>query len=131
YSAAKAGNLETAALLLDAGADPAAAWDQAEYQPLHLAVTNKDLDMMRLLLQRGAPVDSKFGCDGCSESALHVACASGHMEMIQLLLDHGANLERTGHYGTALGFAVHYHKLDVVKFLLERGADASVTAPLY
>ncbi|KAJ7486577.1 ankyrin repeat-containing domain protein [Mycena latifolia] len=131
HVAAKAWNLETAALLLDAGADPAAEWDQDEYQPLHFAVRNKHLNMMRLLLQHGAPVDSKFGCDGYNRSALHVACASGHMEMIQLLLEHGASLERTGHFGTALGFAVHYSKVDVVKFLLERGADASVTAPLY
>ncbi|KAJ7486565.1 ankyrin repeat-containing domain protein [Mycena latifolia] len=101
------------------------------YQPLHFAVTNKDLDMMRLLLQRGAPVDSTFGCDGCRESALHVACATGHMEMIQLLLDHGASLTRTGHYGSALGFAVHHWQLDVVKLLLDKGADVSVTVPLF
>ncbi|KAJ7752901.1 hypothetical protein B0H16DRAFT_1887070 [Mycena metata] len=42
----------------------------------------------------------------------------GHVEMIKLLLEHGANLEAHGHYGTALGFAVHY-------------ADATVTVPLF
>ncbi|KAJ7752903.1 hypothetical protein B0H16DRAFT_1459625 [Mycena metata] len=41
-------NTEIALLLLEAGANPAAEWDQMEYQPLHLAVGNKDLKMMRI-----------------------------------------------------------------------------------
>ncbi|KAJ7752919.1 ankyrin repeat-containing domain protein [Mycena metata] len=96
-----------------------------EYQPLHLAVENRDLKMMRLLLDHGAPVDGVFGCDGGSETALHYACSLGHVEMIKLLLEHGANLEDGGHYGTALGFAVHYRNLDAVRYLLDRGADAT------
>ncbi|KAJ7486567.1 ankyrin repeat-containing domain protein [Mycena latifolia] len=131
HIAAKARNLETAALLLDAGADPAAQWDQEELQPLHLAVQNDDLAMARLLLERGAPVDDMFGCDGCSESALHAACARGHMHMVQLLLAHGADIACWGHNGSALGFAVHYRQLAVAELLLARGADASVTVPLF
>ncbi|KAJ6507780.1 hypothetical protein C8R47DRAFT_57831 [Mycena vitilis] len=47
-----------------------------------------------------------------------------------LLLDRGADIESHGHYGTPLAFAVRRGRLDVVRFLLGRGADASVTAPL-
>ncbi|KAJ7181175.1 ankyrin repeat-containing domain protein [Mycena filopes] len=131
HVAAAARNTEIATLLLDAGANPAAEWDQMEYQPLHLAAQNADLAMMELLLDRGAPVDGVFGCDGGSESALHYACSRGHVEMIELLLSRGASLEGWGHYGTALGFAVHYRRLEAVKYLLERGADATVTVPLF
>ncbi|KAJ6511639.1 ankyrin repeat-containing domain protein, partial [Mycena vulgaris] len=131
HVAASAGQLEIVTMLLEAGADPAADWDQEAYQALHLAAENKDLAMMRLLLDHGAPIDSTFGADGCSENALHLACTLGHMEMISLLLDRGANIESRGHFGGALGFAVHRGRLDVVKLLLAKGADASVTVPLY
>ncbi|KAJ7698149.1 ankyrin repeat-containing domain protein [Mycena rosella] len=131
HVAAKARNRQIASLLLAAGADPAAEWDQDEYQALHLAMMNRDLDMMRLLLDHGAPIDAMWGADGCSENVLQAACSMGHMEMIHLLLDRGASLEVAGHFGTALGFAVHRDRLDVVQLLLERGADASVTVPLF
>jgi ankyrin repeat protein len=131
HVAAKAGNLEIARLLLDAGADPAAKWDQDEYQALHFAAENKDLEMMKLLLNHGAPIDDTFGSEGCRENALHCACSIAHMEMIHLLLERGADPERRGHYGSALGFAVHHRNLDVVKLLLNKGADATVTVPLF
>ncbi|KAJ6511650.1 ankyrin repeat-containing domain protein [Mycena vulgaris] len=131
HVASQAGNLETAALLLEAGSDPAAKWDQDEYQALHLAAEKHDLAMMRLLLDHSAPIDSTFGADGASENALHLACTRGNMEMIVLLLERAANVESPGHFGSALGFAVHNRKLDVVKVLLAKGADASVTVPLF
>ncbi|KAJ7103854.1 ankyrin repeat-containing domain protein [Mycena epipterygia] len=132
HIAAKAGNIETTTLLLEAGADPAAQCSQEDHQALHLAAMNKDLEIMKLLLDHGATVDDSFGCDGCgSETALHFACSMGNMEMIHLLLERGANIERRGHYGSALGFAVHRRRLDVVRFLLDKGADASVTVPLF
>ncbi|KAK7024829.1 ankyrin repeat-containing domain protein [Favolaschia claudopus] len=131
HVAAKAGNLEIASMLLEAGANPAASWDQDEYEPLHLAVINEDLAMMRLLLDHGAPLDHCFGCDGASENALHRACSLGHMEMIKLLLERGARLEARGHYGTPLGFAIRTGNVEVIRFLLEKGADANVAAPLF
>ncbi|KAK7012637.1 ankyrin repeat-containing domain protein [Favolaschia claudopus] len=127
-----AGNLEIANLLLEAGANPAASWSQDEPQPLHFAAMNKNLAMMKLLLDHGAPLEHRFGlCDRRSENALHHACTLGHMEMINLLLERGAQLEAWGHYGTPLGFAIDAGNVEVVKFLLETGADANVTVPLF
>ncbi|KAJ7727067.1 ankyrin repeat-containing domain protein [Mycena metata] len=131
HIAAEAGNLETTRLLLAAGADPAADWEQDWYQPLHLAAEKKHIDVIKLLLDNGAPVDSGYGSDGCRETALHHACAIGHLDMMKLLIERGANIENQGHFGTALGFAVHYHQREATKFLLDRGADVSVIVPLF
>ncbi|KAJ7321881.1 hypothetical protein DFH08DRAFT_818257 [Mycena albidolilacea] len=66
------------------------------------------------------------------KTAKNVKISLSHMEMIQLLLDRGANLECHGYYGRALGFAVHRRNLGVVKLLLDKGADATVTdVPLF
>ncbi|KAJ7860763.1 hypothetical protein B0H13DRAFT_1542147, partial [Mycena leptocephala] len=59
-------------------------------------------------------------------TALHLACASGHLDLIKLLLECGASLECQGHFGSALGFAVHRRQLDAVKILLNKGANATV-----
>ncbi|KAF8217152.1 ankyrin repeat-containing domain protein [Mycena galopus ATCC 62051] len=129
HVATKAGNIEITRLLLEAGASPAAQWSRNQYQPLHLAMLNKDLDMMNLLLDYGAPIDSAFMWDGPTES-LHYACWIGHLDTIKLLLDRGADFERRGEYGTALGFAVHGYRMDIVRFLLDQGADATVAMTL-
>ncbi|KAJ7509573.1 ankyrin repeat-containing domain protein [Mycena galericulata] len=133
HVATDAGNTATAALLLDAGADCAAAaqWGHEDCQPFHLAVCNKDYAMMELLLDRGAPLDDTFGADNVHENALHFACYDiRDPELVRFLLARGADTECRGHHGTALGFAMKARDVDVVKILLEHGAKAEVSVPL-
>ncbi|KAJ6511644.1 ankyrin repeat-containing domain protein [Mycena vulgaris] len=126
HVAADAGNREIVALLLAARADVTARWRKGGMQALHLAVCNVDLEMMKLLLDHGAPVDQPFGEARDSDvTALDHSCAIGHMEMVQLLLDRGANIEHQGSLGTALGFAVTSRKPGAVKLLLDKGANAA------
>ncbi|KAJ6478045.1 ankyrin repeat-containing domain protein [Mycena vitilis] len=131
HLAVDAGNVESTRLLLEAGSSPAAKWGPEEYQPLHITVEQKDLAIMKLLLDYGAPINSKFGCGACSQNVLHRACSMVRLNVIQILLDRGADLECCGHYGTALGFAMHQRNLHVVKLLLAKGADATVDVPLF
>ncbi|KAJ6554560.1 ankyrin repeat-containing domain protein [Mycena capillaripes] len=131
--AVDAGNIEAAGLLLEAGANTKAKFGLEQHQPLHLTVRNPNLEMMKLLLDHGAPIDATFGHDasGTRWTALHLVCANGHLEVIKLLLERGASLECQGHFGSALGFAVHRRQLDAVKILLNKGADATVIVPLF
>jgi len=82
HCAADWGHTEMAGLLLDKGADPAAQWahDVAEdtppymedwaVTPLHLAVCSRYLDMVKLLVSRGADIAA---CDLRGRTALDLA----------------------------------------------------------
>ncbi|KAJ7148555.1 ankyrin repeat-containing domain protein [Mycena crocata] len=131
HIAARVGNTEIAGLLLDAGADPAAAWNISRVQALHVAAQNGHRDMVQLLLDHGAPIDEEFGSGAFSENSLHSACASGNLDVVKLLLQRGADFGYEGHCGGLLGFAVHHGQVDVAKFLLAYGADPNVTVPLF
>jgi ankyrin repeat protein len=59
-------------------------------------------------------------------------CASrcGHVDVVQLLIQRGANVN-LNHSGTALTKACQYKQLEVVKALLEYGADAECACALW
>nr|GAT50481.1 predicted protein [Mycena chlorophos] len=125
-------DLECVRLLLEAGADVSVDHGQEEVQALHKAVQHGNIPMARLLLEHGAEVDVSFGCDGASENSLHWAVQTGQIDMARMLLDDfDADLEARGHFGTPLGFAVLSRQLEMVKFLLERGADATKIVHMY
>jgi ankyrin repeat protein len=60
-------------------------------QPLCLAAQRKHLEMMKLLLNHGAPIYLVFGAD----ALLHYAWAVAHLDIIMLLLDQGVNMLRS------------------------------------
>jgi hypothetical protein len=86
---------------LQAGADPAAIFYQEEYQPLHMTVMNKGLEMVKLPLDHDTPINTHFLIEGdtsCRETFLNHAYLMGHLEMVNLL-NWGADIESVGHYG--------------------------------
>ena len=58
--------------------------------PLVFAVSRGDLDMLRMLLARGAQVEQSCGCPN-AETALWIASRCGHSAIVQALLAAGAN----------------------------------------
>jgi ankyrin repeat protein len=91
---------EAVALLLDRGADASGAtptgWRATT--PLHVACAIMDVGIVRLLVTRGARVNTQDTCDG--KTPLHtvltdreyVPDGEGALEIVQILVEHGADV---------------------------------------
>jgi ankyrin repeat protein len=91
--------------------------------PLGAAVGTKSIDMIKFLLSRGADINFHGGAMG---SPLQMAVRDGNIEIVQLLTDDSRSadapsLSRVS--GSCLSTAVETFNLDMVRLLLDRGAD--------
>ncbi len=137
YRAAGAGDLELVGLLLDAGVDPNAGEEVPGPPPepggpparlqapaLQAAASHGHIDVMRLLVERGADVNRR-GPEG--DTALHAAASFGTIEAARWLLDHGADVDARNEAGdTPLADAVLFEcDMRVAPLLIQRGADVN------
>jgi ankyrin repeat protein len=125
FEASAAGETGRARLLLDEQPGLANAWAQDGFQPQGLAAFFGRVEMARLLLDRGAQVNS--ASRNClSVSPLNSAAAGGHLEIARLLIEHGAdvNARQEGDF-VPLHSAAQNGQVEMIKLLLEHGADAS------
>lgn len=118
--AAKEGHEDVARLLLRRGAK---IDDKALYpdrKPLHEAVMYNKSNMVKLLLQSGAQLDSR-DCKG--RQPLHCGSDCGHTEIVQILLDMGSNVNAMDAFGaSSLQWAASAGHFDVIKLLVDHGA---------
>lgn len=120
YWATRKGHLKIVEFLLDHGADTEATG--ADWRPLHTACTKDNLEMVTLLLAKGARVDAamEFGV-----TPLDFTATQGSTEVAQVLLDAGADInnrdEKTA--TTPLHRAAIRGDLEMVTLLVSRGAD--------
>ena len=116
------GHSDTAAVLLDHGADIHAKVDRNGMTALIAAAFRGDVAAVKLLLARGARVDEK---DDHGRTVLMAAVDSGHAEAAKLLIEHGADVNaKDEKWGIpALMKAAQYGDIDIAKLLLEHGAD--------
>jgi uncharacterized protein len=120
--AARWDDLETAALLIRAGADAKAA-NHDGATPLFLASQNGSAAMIAQLLKAGADVNAPVLSHG--ETALMMASRSGNADAVRVLLEHGAQINATDtlRRTTALMWAAEQGHVAVVELLAARGAD--------
>ena len=121
---------ELVALLLDAGAEVDAANDYG-VGPLSLACTNRNAAMVERLLDAGADPDvtTLMG-----ETALMTCARTGSAAAVAALLDRGATTleaREASHGQTALMWAATQSNPDVVRVLLEHGADVHARSDSY
>ena len=107
------GDLAGARTALQRGAD-ANARALGVYTALYYAVGSDNLEMVSLLLDRGANIN--LASDGTTP--IYTAAAHDNLEMVRFLLDRGADIK----HGLLLGGGTILN-LDMVKFLVEHGAD--------
>ena len=122
--AVRADDLETADLLIRAGAKATAA-NRDGATPLLLAAVNGNGPMLEALIKAGA--DPNTPLSKYQDTALMMAARTGRTEAIKVLLDHGAQVNAKESWGetTALMWAVSERHAPAAKMLVERGADVN------
>ncbi|OWZ14245.1 Homebox and aldo/keto reductase [Phytophthora megakarya] len=90
---------------------------------LYCASTNGNIDVVSLLLERGADM---AGQDFMSRMALHFTAGNGHSDVVTFLLDRGADMAAQDMEDrTTLHYAANNGHRDVILLLLERGANVA------
>ena len=97
FWAVKRNNFDMVKLLLDAHSDPNAPY--RGYLPICEAASLGSIDIIDLLLQRGANIDKTGECLSWSghwdnRPAVWLACYHGHIEVVRMLLKHKADLSK-------------------------------------
>ncbi len=119
-----AANPETADLLLQAGASPAAR-DDLRRTPLHWATRAQHRQIAALLLEAGADPNAA-DCD--RRTPLHVAVQHADHQLVSLLLHHGGWPQAAALYGTTpLHLAVRTSHRENTRLLIAAGAGVNVT----
>ncbi len=115
------GRADVAAYLLEQGAAvDSASHNPMKVMPLHSAVAARSLEITRLLIAHGAPVNA-YQADNFTP--LHAAAQNGDIEIVKLLIESGADPNLADTEGkTPLEFARTEHFHQVVDLLKRHGA---------
>ena len=119
HAFAKRGRTSVVEFILDNGADPNAR-DNDNLTPLIRAAIEGHGEMVQLLLERGADIETTFE----GNTALIEATLQNNHEIVKLLIQNGANMEaRTKDGHTALHLAAANAYLKIVQTLAGAGAE--------
>ncbi|KAJ5116197.1 hypothetical protein N7456_000545 [Penicillium angulare] len=118
-------DIGTLILLLDAGLDIDSGNDTRKGTALVEACRSGSIEIVNLLLQRGANANTQREDDGDRHTALFDACDGGHFEIAKMLVERGALVKppdaRPGEF--PLEAAKYIKRVDIVRLLIERGVD--------
>ncbi|KAF7285836.1 ankyrin repeat and KH domain-containing protein 1-like isoform X5 [Rhynchophorus ferrugineus] len=119
--AASAGHLDIVRLLVHHGAD-VNAQSTSGNTPLMYACAGGHTEVVKFLLENGANVEDH---NENGHTPLMEAASAGHVGLAKILLSHGAgiNTHSNEFKESALTLACYKGHLDMVRFLLEAGAD--------
>jgi ankyrin repeat protein len=128
--AAHFGHSETAAFLIDQGADiNAIARHEMKVTPLHAALFGRRIETAKLLIERGADVTIRRGGSGWPRSgwtALHYAAGFGFVDLVEPLLNAGADPEALDDEGrTPMEIADEAGQAEIVEMLHLRSTSGN------
>ncbi|KAH6842243.1 ankyrin repeat-containing domain protein [Chaetomium sp. MPI-CAGE-AT-0009] len=125
HQAARRGHLECVRLLLSRNARTDGA-DINGATPFTLACEEGFIGVARLILsQRQQTTEVNLGYP-CKSRALHLAARSGDLNSVQFLIAAGASVDEvTEEWETPLWLACLYGHLDVVEWLVKKGANVN------
>ncbi|WP_341811630.1 ankyrin repeat domain-containing protein [Wolbachia endosymbiont (group A) of Oxytorus armatus] len=96
-------NAKTVRVLVEKGVNVNAT-DVEGYTALHLAVTEKRLEIVRELIKSGADVNAEEYGNKCTP--LHLGCMVGEKEIVEELVEAGGEIEQEDECGmTAIDYA--------------------------
>ncbi|KAK5631729.1 hypothetical protein RRF57_007443 [Xylaria bambusicola] len=123
--------------LIDAGADvnyiETENTDVYQYTVLEHAAVLGHVDVMELLMDRGANINKRPSCYQ-EDTPLQIAARWGYLKMVKVLIDNGADINAlpAKYLGrTALEEAAENGRLDVVQYLLAKGASLNGEMRIY
>jgi ankyrin repeat protein len=121
HLAAFFGKVDAARLLLNKGAIVnARSTNQMENMPLHAAAAGRHWELVKLLIEHGAPVDAR---QHGGWAPLHAAAQNGDLEIARILVDAGADVQaRATNNQTPLDLALSKGQQAMVDYLESNGA---------
>ena len=123
FEAAAVGDVDRLVALLDEDPRRASAFAEDGFTPLHLAAFFRHPAAVRLLLERGAPVDA-VATNEMRVRPLHSAAAARDAESVRLLVEAGADVNARQHGGWApVHAAAQNGDAATLDLLLAAGAD--------
>ncbi|XP_074596331.1 uncharacterized protein LOC141851486 [Brevipalpus obovatus] len=96
--------------------------DSSHHTPLSLAAAQGHSQVVDLLLEKGAKINSEKK----RNSPLHLAALNNHLETVKLLINKGADISaKNNEKDTPLHIAVLLGHVDVARHLISKGADVN------
>lgn len=104
--------------------------NEVNWSPLAAACSNGHVEVVKLLLEKGAQADSLGTSGEITRSGLMLAARNGHLPVVEALLKAGANPSLPLSPPTsALSEAIWANRRDIVQALLDYGADVNSFSP--
>lgn len=123
FTAASMGDIRVVEVLLERGANPNLR-NIYSHSPLFIAAEKGDLGVIKILTDYGANVDLQ---DQLGRTPIMIAADNGHVKSTKFLVDQSENINlKDGGKNTVLHYAFKALKKDVIKHLMDKGADMSI-----
>lgn len=121
HQAAKRGDVDAVAAMLDQNPDAVMERGWMGMLPLHYAAQGGSVECVRLLLDRGAEVNAL-----CEGNRTNAAFDARNREVLDVLVEHGARLDLvSSKERVPLDYAIQACRADVVSRLIELGVDVN------